>query len=139
MDQQPLSEEHSGLVGQAQASQEGNSDLAFLLTLEPVPMSQIPQKYLEKPLPFAVQSKLNLMAHKTARYKQKQGVKVKAIKKGSVQPKPNKNEGLREEQARLAMQFRENILVKKTSEGNQFYTCKLCKVNGHRFIILCLV
>ena len=96
--------------------------IAYMLSnLEPVPMEQIPQQFVANPLPDGIQSEVRKIADKT---------KVKQAK-NNAKPKMNRNQSLREEQAKKAIQFKENIFITKTSDGTKFYQCKLCQVNIH--------
>ena len=93
----------------------------MLNNLEPVPFEQIPDKFMAIPIPDSVRTEVVKIAEK-ARVKQ-------AKKKDSAKPKVNRNQSLRDEQAMKALKFKENIVIKKSSEGTKYYQCKLCQVN----------
>ena len=48
--------------------------------------------------------------------------------------KKNGNKSLREEQALIAIKFREHISVQKDSDGVQMYQCQLCKESSFQFL-----
>ena len=114
-------------------------DGASLLHLEPVPISLIPQTYFENPLPDVIRAEINKTADAATVGKTGKKIKINHAKKKSDQPKSNKNQGLKDEQAKIATEFRENITVKITLEGMKFFQCKLCEGNIHiLYIRYCL-
>ena len=111
-------------------------DVASLLRLEPVPVSLIPEAYMENPLPDKIRADLNKTAHEVTGGKTGKKLKLNTSKKKSDQPKPNRNQGLKDEQAKIATEFRENISIRKTLEGIKFFQCKLCEGSIHIFYIV---
>ena len=63
-----------------------------------------------------------------------QGKEAKKVPDAS-KPKINKNQCLREEQAMIAMKFKENINIRETDDGITFYQCNICQGFFTSFLI----